>query len=173
MRINRHELVVILATFFILGLGVSCSSDENGGSSGTEATLTHDPGFDFSEGTDCDDDDYTNDTCDGDAFGFNPNIAGTAESTEENPLVWWRSWVDEMADPTQTKDLGEIDLGDVTEDDIPATWPDEPDPIVEGHVYITKCQDGYAAFYVVALSDDPYNDWDFDVRYIYSEDGTF
>jgi hypothetical protein len=131
-------------------------------SGGTPATLKHD-GFDFSAGIIAD---YTDN--DGEIIGWAPSPSKSPEGAPDT-AVWWRN--NSNTDTENfTKDMGAVSLDSVTT--IPTTWDGGKDtvlaPLEIGHVYVVKCQDGYAKFVVKSVSE-----WDVSVDYAFTSGSSF
>lgn len=139
-----------------------------GAGGGATLTLTH-AGVDFSTGTAGDI--VTGDVAnsDGDMIGWAPSPNNWVSSDTE---VWFRPGPN-TATENFISDMGAVALSSVTT--IPTTWDggsgqDLPALQVD-HVYVVKCEDGYAKFLVKATRVTP--DWEADVEYVYTTGTTF
>lgn len=152
---NAFQLLVVLAISFSL---FSCDDDSTSDDKNIKTgTLTH-GGFDFSTGTA------------GSMEGEGASIEGI---TFDGEVINWRPgggdygnfyWRNDQGDMNNMqKDMGMMSIEDVTA--IPSELNDIQ-PLVAGHVYAVKCQDGYAAFEVLSL--DTLN-WEADVKYLFTE----
>mgnify|MGYP002639142453 CR=1 FL=1 len=137
------------------GLGGSRSSADSSPSGSKRATITHN-GFDFSTGQ--------AGHADGETIGWN---SGSQTNPNYSNGVWWRG-----KNTNNQVDLGTISLASVVE--LPSSgWDKVINPLIQGHVYIVKCEDGYAAFKVLKHPDPNSNLWETEVEYIYSANGNF
>jgi len=135
---------------------VGNSSTSSSSSLGAKtAALTHN-GFDFSIGQEG--------HADGETIGWN---SGDQTNPNYSNGVWWRG-----KNTNNQVDLGNISLASVVE--LPSSgWDKVINPLIKGHVYIVKCEDGYAAFKVLKQPDPNSNLWETEVEYIYSANGNF
>jgi hypothetical protein len=119
------------------------------------AILTHN-GFDFSTGQAA--------HGDGETIGWN---SGQQTNPNYSNGVWWRG-----KNTNNQIDLGNISLTSVIE--LPSSgWDKVINPLIKDHVYIIKCEDGYAVFKVLKQPDPNSNLWEAEVKYIYSTNGNF
>ncbi|NOZ46732.1 MAG: hypothetical protein GXO79_08105 [Chlorobi bacterium] len=142
---------------FVVAAFISCNKNDD--FTYPEATITH-FGFDFSAGI-SDTVNWTNN--DGEVISWYPG-GGTNPNYESG--YWWRN--DQNGLSNEQKDFGTVGLSTIS--GAPADWDTLINPLLAGHSYVVKCQDGYAKIEVLSLSD---SDWEAKVKYYFSKTSSF
>lgn len=153
----KASLILLLSFTLLLGF-TACNKDNKG-----ETVVVSHEGFDFSEGVIPD----SYDNSDGETVSWMPN--GGTNPDYDGDYVWWRN-TNVDAD-NATIDMGEVELKDVESGN--QSWEENPNitPLLEGHVYVAKCNDGYVKFMVNSVSTTDM--WECEVEYIFSESADF
>ena len=154
-------LLLVLAVIF-----TACEEDDDTNNY-KQAEINH-YGFDFSAGA-ADMDNWENN--DGETISWQPGAAQHPDYPSNDVYIWWRNSAVSQDGINLTRDMGPVELSSVKE--APAEWDAAPDilPLLEDHVVVAKCRDGYVKFKV--LSADTANFWTANVEYYFSETAQF
>ena len=126
------------------------SSGGTGANISSVATLSH-LGYDFS--------DDLNRNPDGETVNWCPS--GT--HPQYSSAIWWRG--------SEIKHYGQVDPSSVKQ--APTSWDANPTmPLLNGHVYVLKCKDGFVRIKVLGTAPNSDN-WPAKVEYTYSPNGNF
>ncbi|MBA7576151.1 hypothetical protein ES708_17988 [subsurface metagenome] len=132
-----------------------------------EAAIDH-SGFDFSLGAVGE---YP--TYDGETIGWQPGSVDNPDYPRDD-YVWWRNTHLDTTDyKNQVKDMGAVDISTVLTAPSDTEWDVSPNitPLLVGHTYVAKCNDGYVKFQVISV--DLTGNWAANVKYYYSTTSTF
>ncbi len=166
--VHRGEIgprnFAVLTLFIVTALLLSGCGKEKKDTIYPGALLTS-TGFDFSAGAL-----ISNEFSDGRVVVLAPPPNATPAGMDAGYLWFWP--VLNTSSQNYTRDMGEVELESVNL--VPGDWDGGPgvplQPLITGHVYITKCKDGYVKFLVKAL--DP-SKAEMGVEYSYSSTESF
>ena len=144
-------LIAFSATFF-----VACEGDDDDDDATKTATLVH-WGYDFSKGLNGEQDGCESD---GEVIAWYP---GGGSHPQYSEGLWWRN--DQNGLKNEQKDMGTVNYSSINS--APAEWDSLINPLLVGHTYVVKCQDGYAAFTVKSVTSPSSKDWEAQVEYKY------
>lgn len=155
----KLSALVIISMLFIISCDETTLPVDDDSTNYPGAFLTHN-GFDFSVGK-------TNDLWeenDGETISWYPGD-GEHPDYPRDEYIWWRS-----SGTTKIKDYGVVDMSTVLT--VPSSWDAVMNPLLDGHVYVVQCQDGYAKFKVVYY-DINSDQWNVKVNYYYTSSTSF